>query len=296
MPRTKNGRRIALLAGVVVVLVIAPFVWVNWDRIRFLKEFESIGKNPQGYPEYRHRKTGIVFVWLPGGQFTMGIYHERNERYGNVTQGPLHEVILSPFLIAKHEVTQAEWEKVMGSNPSWSKGPPIVRGGGQWPAKQPSSRWVNTHPVDQVTWEDCQQFCSKTGLSFPTEAQYEYACRAGKYGRERFDLFKMGWYKENSGRTSHPVGQKEPNEFGLYDMHGNVREWCQDVYDEKFYSKTARELTSTDPLCTSGSEFRVLRGGSWVYPFSYSHAWIRDKGPESHSKSDVGFRPAWSWP
>ena len=123
---------------------------------------------------------------------------------------PVHEVTLSPFLIAKYEVSQAEWRKVIGSNPPKSKG-------------------GDTLPVEQVSWDDCQEFCEKTGLSLPTEAQWEYACRAGKAGRfaGTGQLDDMGWFTEShltslpSPLLPHPVGLKQPNDFGL---HGC---WCR---------------------------------------------------------------------
>jgi formylglycine-generating enzyme required for sulfatase activity len=116
-------------------------------------------------------------------------------------------------------------------------------------------------PVEKVTWYDCQEFCKKTGLSLPTEAQWEYACRAGTTGPYggTGNLDDMGWYKNNSSNKVHPVGEKQPNHFGLYDMHGNVCEWCEDVYDSEFYRKP--EAAKKDPVSTSGSVFRPFRGG-----------------------------------
>ncbi len=161
MATTKRGKRIAFTAGS-VLLALAVLIGILYGpEIRswyaLWRDFESLGKNEQGYPEYQHRGTGIVFVGLPGGTFDMGSPETESGRQPD--EGPVHKVTLSPFLIAKHEVSQTEWKKVMGVNPSKSKG--------------------DTLPVGQVSWEDCQEFCKKTGLSFPTEAQWEYACRAG---------------------------------------------------------------------------------------------------------------------
>ena len=115
-------------------------------------------------------------------------------------------------------------------------------------------------PVVNVFWEDCQEFCEKAGLSLPTEAQWEYSCRAGSvapYGGTGL-LDEMGWYGRNSSGT-HPVGQKKPNGFGIHDMHGNAAEWCQDYYDADFYRKP--EANAFDPVCTAQSDARVFRGG-----------------------------------
>jgi len=279
MPRTKNGRRIALLSGVVLVAAMAMFVWVGWARIRFFVEFESLEKNAQGYREYLHRKTGTVMVCIPGGTFTMGSPEEEAENTS--TKGRFHEVTLSAFLIAKYEVDQATWKKVMGNNPSAFKGDDL--------------------PVGHVTWEQSQSFCEKTSLHLPTEAQWEYACRAGTRGPYAGTgvLDEMGWYEENSGRRAHPVGQKKPNGFGLYDMHGNAWEWCLDVFDRKFYAKS--ESRRKDPVCTKPAPdahrlTRVARGGSWEWPADNSRSDSRDSdGPRSIGGIH-GFRPTWSWP
>jgi len=161
---------------------------------------------------------------------------------------PTHQVTVSSFSIGKYEVTQEEWEAVMGKNPSYYKG-----------AKR---------PVEEVSWNDCQEFIRKlnslTGKQFrlPTEAEWEFAARGGtksnhyKYAGSN-TLSSVAWYDDNSGSTTHPVGQKSPNELGLYDMSGNVWEWCQDWYGD--YSSSAQ----TNPKGPSSGSYRVVRGGSW---------------------------------
>ena len=150
--------------------------------------------------------------------------------------------------------------------------------------------------MELVSWEDCKQFCEKSGFLLPTEAQWEYACRAGTSGpfAGTGKLDDMGWSKENSGKAPHPVGEKQPNDFGLHDVHGNVYEWCEDMYDRHFYSTP--DASKKDPVCRSGTKGRVMRGGSWlkdaVYLRSARRRWI----DFPYSGIFTGFRPAWSSP
>ena len=169
---------------------------------------------------------------------------------GDNDEKPVHKVtITKPFYMGKYEVTQEQWEAVMGSNPSNFKG-----------AK---------NPVEQVSWEDCEKFIGKlkekvSGRDFrlPTEAEWEYACRAGSttdycYGDGDESLDEYAWYYGNSESKTHPVGQKKANAWGLYDMHGNVWEWCSDWYGD--YADGA----VSDPKGPESGSARVLRGGSW---------------------------------
>jgi formylglycine-generating enzyme required for sulfatase activity len=214
-------------------------------------------------------------VPVDGGTFWMGANPEDSEAYDD--EKPRHQVTLSGFSIGRYEVTQEEWEAVMGSNPSYFKG-----------AKR---------PVEDVSWDDCQEFIrklnEKTGKQFrlPTEAEWEYAARGGnksqgyKYsGSNNFGA--VAWYGGNSGNQTHDVGQKSPNELGLYDMSGNVWEWCQDWYDD--YSSSSQ----TNPTGPASGSNRVLRGGSWD-----GGAWdCRVSGRGNYSPGDrdddLGFRLA----
>jgi formylglycine-generating enzyme required for sulfatase activity len=277
----KRGRRIVLLTGAVAVVALALATWLGWPHLVFLYRFAPLGLNAQGFPEYRHRQTGIVFVRLPGGRFWMGAQKTdpKGQNYDPEAQdkeGPVHEVTLSPFLIGKYEVTQAQWKSAMGSNPSGFKG--------------------DDRPVEQVSWDDLQGFEAKTGLRLPTEAQWEYGCRATNTtpiaGTGKLD--DMGWYNENSGNTTHPVGQKAPNAFGLHDMHGNVWEWCEDVYDEKFYSEP--EASEMNPICPAGSEDRVFRGGCWGDGAGGCRSAFRGEGGPAGLAALLGFRPAYRLP
>ncbi len=186
-------------------------------------------------------------VRVEGGTFTMGATAEQGSNAAD-WEKPTHHVTLSTYYIGKYEVTQAEWKAVMGTNPSEFKGDNL--------------------PVENVTWFDCQEFIRKlnelTGKQFrlPTEAEWEYAARGGnKSNRTKYaggsDIDNVAWYEENSNKTTHPVGQKRPNELGLYDMSGNVWEWCQDYFE--FYSSTFQ----TNPQGPATGTRRVLRGGSW---------------------------------
>ena len=195
--------------------------------------------------------NGVSFdmVRVEGGTFTMGATAEQ-ENEADDDEKPAHEVTLGSYYIGKTEVTQALWEAVMGNNPSRFKG--------------------SNRPVECVSWDDCQSFIAKlnekTGKKFrlPTEAEWEYAARGGNKsqgyqyaGSNNFD--EVAWYGGNSGNQTHDVGTKRPNELGIYDMSGNVWEWCSDWYGD--YSSASQ----TNPTGPSSGANRVLRGGSWSY-------------------------------
>ncbi len=178
--------------------------------------------------------VAMEMVWCPPGTFTMG------SPAGEDNEKPPHPTTLTKgFWMGKTEVTQAQWKSVMGSNPSSKKGDDL--------------------PVENVSWNDCQAFCKDTGLQLPTEAQWEYACRAGSTGpyAGTGNLDEMGWHGGNGGWGAHPVGTKHPNAWGLSDMHGNVWEWCADAYGN--YPAGA----AVDPQGPPAGLSRVLRGGSW---------------------------------
>lgn len=183
-------------------------------------------------------------VLIPAGEFMMGSEHSYDS-------SPVHRVrITRPFHLGTCEVTQQQYQQVTGSNPSFFRDA--------------------THPVENVTWTDAMNFCQKlsvkTGKEYrlPTEAEWEYACRAGtitsfSFGDSISALREYAWYQSNSGRSTQPVGQKHPNAFGLYDMHGNVWEWCADWYERDYYSKSPRD----DPNGPASDVSRVCRGGAW---------------------------------
>jgi formylglycine-generating enzyme required for sulfatase activity len=211
----------------------------------------------------------IEMVRVQGGTFDMG------SNDGNGNERPVHRVSVSSFQIGKYEVTQAQWEAVMGSNPSLSnKG--------------------DNYPVENVSWDDVQTFLGKlnaaTGKNYrlPTEAEWEYVARGGNKSQGYAysgsnTLNDVGWYGNNS-RGTHPVGQKLPNELGIYDMSGNVWEWCSDWYG------TYPSSPQTDPMGASSGSYRVLRSGSWFNHASLGRVAIRSGDPPSHRFHNLGFR------
>ena len=181
--------------------------------------------------------TGMEFVWIPGGCFMMG------SQSGEPCEMPVHNVCLDGFWIGKYEVTQEQWIKIMRENPSEFK------------------KCVGNCPVENVSWYDCQAFIKKLGGKFflPTEAQWEYAARSG--GRSEIysggnNVDRVAWYSGNTKIKTHPVGTKNPNGLGIYDMSGNVWEWCQD-WRGNYLSNEVK-----NPAGPSEGSHRVIRGGS----------------------------------
>jgi formylglycine-generating enzyme required for sulfatase activity len=215
-------------------------------------------------------------VYVEGGTFKMGAtYEQKNEAAKN--EKPAHKVTLSSFFIGRYEVTQEEWQAVMGSNPSYFKG--------------------SKRPVEEVSWNDCQAFIRRlnamTGKHFrlPTEAEWEYAARGGnrsqgyKYSGSNY-LNSVAWYYDNSGKTTHDVGQKSPNELGIYDMSGNVWEWCSDRYGN--YSSSSQ----TNPTGPSYGSDRVVHGGSWNSITRGCRVSARGPAAPGVTEEDTGFRLA----
>jgi formylglycine-generating enzyme required for sulfatase activity len=230
----------------------------------------------------------LELVLIPAGEFMMG--SPDSEQGRDSGEGPLHPVRISrAFYMGKHEVTQAQWQAIMGTNPSWFS----KTGGGK---DNVSEATTATLPVDRVSWEMCQKFCRRasqeTGrtVRLPTEAEWEYACRAGSTGRFCFgdsdeQLGAYAWHRSNSGGKTHPVGGKQANAWGLYDMHGNVWEWCQDSYGP--YSSGAQE----NPSDSDSGRPRVMRGGDWGNNAVLCRsAGQRRKEAADNRHSYVGFR------
>jgi formylglycine-generating enzyme required for sulfatase activity len=227
---------------------------------------------------------GMEFILIPAGSFMMGADQNfEDDDDDDDYEVPQHQVKISqPFYLGKYEVTQAQWAAVMGNNPSEFKG--------------------QNNPVEQVSWDDAQIFIEQLNAQeghnryrLPTEAEWEYAARAGStsaysFGDDAGQLGRYGWYGEDwdSGST-HPVGQKQPNAWGLYDMHGNVWEWVQDWYEEPDYSNSP----GAGPKGPYSGSYRVLRGGSWYSDASYCRsAYYRPYNTPDYRFRNLGFRLA----
>ncbi|SLM27490.1 conserved exported hypothetical protein [Desulfamplus magnetovallimortis] len=231
----------------------------------------SVGMNtPDAGDIWKEPVTGMEFVWVPGGCYMMG------SNSGESDEKPVHEVCLDGFWMGKYEVTQGQWQKIMGNNPS-------------------SFRKGDDYPVETVSWNDAQQFISKLNsagakiFSLPTEAQWEYAARSGGKNQEYSgsnSIDSVAWYGSNSGGSTHRVGTKAANGLGIYDMSGNVWEWCQDIYAKDAYSKHVRN----NPIYAESGSNRVFRGGSWINVPAYVRCASRNGDTPDFTDSSLGFR------
>jgi formylglycine-generating enzyme required for sulfatase activity len=224
--------------------------------------------------------VGMKFAVIPAGEFMMGSPEDEPGRGDDENETPLHEVTLTqPFQMGTHEVTQEQYQKVMGTNPSKFKGP--------------------QNPVEQVIWNDAVEFCRKLSeqpeekaagymYRLPTEAEWEYACRAGttttySFGDDASKLAQYAWYDKNSGNTTHAAGQKKPNAWGFYDMHGNVWEWCQD------WNGGYPNGAQTDPTGPKTGSIQVYRAGCCRAPAGLCGSATR-RGRTPGAIADRGFR------
>ena len=246
---------------------------------------ETVEKTVTIYPN----QTGTLLIdkkrpetasWMPEMVFIQGGTFQMGSNDGADDEKPVHTITLNSFYIGKYEVTQKQWREVMGSNPSYFSG-------------------CDQCPVENVSWNNIQDYIqtlnARSGKIFrlPTEAEWEYAARGGSRSRGYTysgsnTLEDVAWYNSNSGSKTHPVGQKQPNELGLFDMAGNVWEWCGDWYDENYYKSS----TSSDPKGPSLRTARSLRGGSW-HDFSCDcRTAYRGRGAPGHRFDNSGFRLA----
>jgi formylglycine-generating enzyme required for sulfatase activity len=226
---------------------------------------------------------------IPAGTFVMGSPDDEKDRDVGGNEGPQTTVtITKPFWLGKTEVTQAQWKAVMGNNPSYHTGDDL--------------------PVEMISWSDAAAFCQKLNemardtlpagyhYTLPTEAQWEYACRAGTTTRFYYgddpgynQLEKYAWYGVNNSGKTHPVGGKLPNDWGLHDMHGNVWEWCLDFKGDYYGGRV------TDPQGSQSGTDRVFRGGGWNDVAKYCRSAFRNgRRPHGSNSSDLGFRVALS--
>ena len=224
----------------------------------------------------------LELIWVKPGTFKMGTAHDDPDRHKS--DGPLRRVTLTRgFWLGKTEVTQAQYEAVTGTNPSALK------------SAGPRA------PVERVSWIDAMAFCRKLtereraagrlpeGFAFtlPTEAQWEYACRAGTTGAYPGEPDAMSWHAANSGDTTHPVATKQPNAWGFHDMAGNVLEWCLDWYEPAYPPGPA-----TDPAGPRRGYYRTARGGSWRTPVEIGRSAVRAGGSAGRQDYTLGFRVA----
>ena len=249
-----------------------------------------------GFEGHRHEiailtqaATGLEFSLIPGGTFLMGSPESEEGRHGS--EGPQHEVTIThAMLVARTETTQAAWTKVMGANPSSSPG--------------------RDHPVEGVSWADAASFCERSDLRLPTEAEWEYACRAGTttrfwFGNMESDLPRAAWYRENQSTMTglqqalrgiagmrplidphEAVGTKAANPWGLCDMTGNVNEWCTDFWSEHYLIGSA-----SDPTGPPEGPLRVCRGGSRSCSARLLRSATRFYFDPTSKAYDIGFRP-----
>jgi formylglycine-generating enzyme required for sulfatase activity len=225
--------------------------------------------------EWREQITGIQFISIKGGCYKMGCdgWSEHCEK----DEKPVHEVCVDDFWMGKYEVTQAQWKNLISENPS-------------------KFNTGQTYPVEMVSWHDAQSYIKKLNsiqkhiFRLPTEAEWEYAARSGgkyhTYANKGGSLNKVAWYIKNSNRSSHPTGTREPNKFGLYDMAGNVWEWCNDIYSANYYSASRKN----NPQGPSTGQQRVIRGGSYMFPAKYCRTTNRGAGLPENFNSTLGFR------
>jgi formylglycine-generating enzyme required for sulfatase activity len=289
---------VAVGAGLALVAFGAWF-WTRWTNWQF-DEYEARRRQAAaaaqlGLPVGKTIDLGdgvkLELVLVPAGMFDMG--SPADEPGGQPDEGPQHRVRIGrPFYMGRYEVTQEQWEKAMGANPSHFKGAKL--------------------PVENVSWDDCQEFLKKLNtlvsrpgslpvgeragviVRLPTEAEWEWACRAGTRtrfccGDDEARLGEYAWCAANEGGTTHPVGGKQPNAWGLYDCHGNVWEWCSDWYGP--YERKLKGFGwATNPQGLASGSSRVLRGGAWDFiPWGLRSA-NRDRSEPADRYGNLGLR------
>ena len=228
-------------------------------------------------PTTTFNSIGMEFVTIPSGSFRMG--GNKNLEQAADHENPIHTVRFEEtILMGTYPVTQAQWSAVMDGNPSWFKG--------------------DNRPVETVSWNDVQAFIAllntrenSDGYRLPFEAEWEYAARAGSenaysFGRKTDELKQYAWYKKNAGNKTHPVGELPPNAWGLYDMYGNVHEWCQDWFDREYYSRSPSHV----PQGPAQGLARSLRGGDWGSGAWYCRSASRSLSSPDRRSNRVGFR------
>ena len=301
VPRRRRPLWKAIVAAAVLWLVLLGVIVIGY--VANNRGQITIVRASGVAPKEIINAIGMRLVLIPAGEFKMG--SPDSDPDAVAFQKPQHRVrITRPFCLGATEVTQGQYQAVTGANPSHFQGSADL-------------------PVENVSWLDAIDYCSElsrkegltpfyrvqgetvevpdwngTGYRLPTEAEWEYVCRAGSttrynFGDDAADLGEFAWYSGNSQtqnvRLSHPVGQKRPNAWGLYDMHGNVEEWCWDGYEADYYSKNP---SSADPLGPSQAASRVNRGGCWRLSPQRSRSAFRSGQAPGNRSAVLGFRVA----
>jgi formylglycine-generating enzyme required for sulfatase activity len=305
--------RRALIAPVLVLFAASAVMSMNAARPGEPAPDQAVAAAPRVPPGFRaapnttpepflnsgfareviHEKSGLVMVFVPHGTFGMGTMLDEPGKAGfiiSVSEVPKHQVLLTrPFYMGKYEVTNADFRRF---RPGHSSGRKI---------DGKTDLDADGLPAVRISWDDAQAYAGWAGFQVPTEAEWEHACRAGTnayypFGKKASGLGKYAWHSGNSGRTrrSHPVGEKRPNDWGLYDMLGNVWEWCVDWYNETYYADWAIDhpnVVSTDPQGPETGQRRALRGGSWaVFPVDCRPAARFSGDPSGGIGEDCGVR------
>ncbi|MCA2571359.1 SUMF1/EgtB/PvdO family nonheme iron enzyme [Microcystis sp. M42BS1] len=267
----------------------------RWTAQQVLNALQAVKKpvspipliaSPTPFTENLPNRVTLEMVSLPAGQFLMGSPDSDSDAYND--EKPPHQVKVNSFAIGKYPVTQAQYEAVMGTNPSHFK----------------NNSWFKNNlqnPVEQVSWNDAQAFCQKlsqiTGKTYrlPTEAEWEYACRAGTttryyFGDDANQLGDYAWYDGNSQKTTHPVGQKRPNAWGLYDMSGNVWECCEDNLHGDYIGAPTDGSAWIKNNNDNDYDYCILRGGSWYHDPYYCRSASRNNFFRRDNYNSIGFR------
>lgn len=271
-----------LLTEAGVTLVAEEEEWIDfstpqWLSLPITQQHQYASEYQQWYAEQKKEPTEKFFLkhgvplemaLVPPGKFWMGSLETEK---GRVSDEIRHSVLIRQgFWCGKYEVTQEQWECAMGHNPAHFKG--------------------NQKPLENVNWKECQEFCRKLEMKLLSEAQWEYTCRSGTTqrfycGEEETDLLSFAWFGSNALHQTHPVGEKKPNAWKIYDMHGNIWEWCEDSY-----SVHSGEFIVDPSSQETATLYRVSRGGSWIYAADRCRSAIRRGVRVTARYNDLGFR------
>jgi formylglycine-generating enzyme required for sulfatase activity len=288
-----------LIAFIFGIMILAALLTGHRSKERYFPLQEWVGKDELYLDSpgniWIQSETGMEFVWIKGGCFNMGCIDDT--RQCNPNEYPVHEVCLDSFWIGRYPVTQNHWLQIFETNPSYF---------------QENA----AHPVENISWHDARKYINELNqregreiFRLPTEAEWEYACRNIEKQTNfsgSMDPDEVAWHRGNSGGSTREVGARMPNEFGLFDMSGNVFEWVQDVYDEKAYLRHTlhNPIVDTglgpayDPYLSlmepyiRGDSLRVIRGGSWQHPPKAARCSNRNFMAAGSRKNYIGFRIA----